>query len=212
MTHAVVFDLWSTLAYNDSEKSIIREMFGEIGEEPSYENQKVLEKSFMLRRIETIGEGMKLFCRAFGKSESHVPNLVKLWESPHPKLFDDVIPSLRRLGKKYRLGLITNTQSFLMDFFYKIKFFEEFDYACLSCDVGLLKPDPEIFRLALRKLEVKPGEAVMVGDNLHSDVLGAEAVGMRGVLIKRHKKGLGWKELQKWKRTITSLTELEKFL
>lgn len=45
--------------------------------------------------------------------------------------------------------------------------------------VGVAKPDPEIFRVALDKLGGRADQAVMIGDSWHADVLGARAAGIR---------------------------------
>ncbi len=45
------------------------------------------------------------------------------------------------------------------------------------------KPMPHIFRAALQRLRVAPGEAAMVGDSLASDVRGAQAVGLRTIWL-----------------------------
>jgi putative hydrolase of the HAD superfamily len=44
------------------------------------------------------------------------------------------------------------------------------------------KPEAPLFRMALRRLGLEPAQAAMVGDSVVSDVAGARAVGMRGVL------------------------------
>lgn len=51
----------------------------------------------------------------------------------------------------------------------------------LSNDVGLLKPDPAIFRLAIQRLQVEPANSLFV-DDLEENVHGAEAVGMNGIV------------------------------
>lgn len=44
--------------------------------------------------------------------------------------------------------------------------------------VGVQKPDPEIFRIALDRVGVEPADAVHVGDSVRADVLGAEQAGV----------------------------------
>jgi putative hydrolase of the HAD superfamily len=56
-----------------------------------------------------------------------------------------------------------------------------FDATVISGDVGLHKPQAEIFRLACDRLDVEPGESVFV-DDLRENCAGAEAVGMTAVL------------------------------
>ena len=58
------------------------------------------------------------------------------------------------------------------------------DELVLSDEVGLLKPDPAIFRLACARLGVDPAVTVMVGDNPDADG-GAVAAGCRFVLVPR---------------------------
>ena len=58
---------------------------------------------------------------------------------------------------------------------------ELFDVMVISGEVGLRKPDPEIYRLTVARLGVEPGECVFV-DDLSPNVRGAAAVGMVGVL------------------------------
>lgn len=47
------------------------------------------------------------------------------------------------------------------------------------------KPHPDVFKYALRKLNVKPEETLFVGDSIDADYRGAETVGIRAVLIQR---------------------------
>lgn len=55
------------------------------------------------------------------------------------------------------------------------------DFVIISGEFGSAKPDPAIFREALRQGGVDRDEAVMIGDSLAHDVVGAQAVGMRSV-------------------------------
>ena len=58
---------------------------------------------------------------------------------------------------------------------------ELFDVIVISSEVGLRKPDPGIFQLALTELGVDPADAMFVGDRLDTDVQGAANVGMTTV-------------------------------
>ena len=51
----------------------------------------------------------------------------------------------------------------------------------VSEEAGVAKPDPQIFRVALDRLKVRAGEAVMVGDSWKADVAGARAAGIRAI-------------------------------
>jgi putative hydrolase of the HAD superfamily len=52
-----------------------------------------------------------------------------------------------------------------------------------SCEFGRSKPDPSIFQAALERLAVPAAESVYVGDRPDADVGGAQAAGLRGILI-----------------------------
>jgi putative hydrolase of the HAD superfamily len=60
-----------------------------------------------------------------------------------------------------------------------------FDTILDSAVVGVEKPHPEIFQLALARARVESSEALFVGDTNATDMGGAELAGLRGVLIDR---------------------------
>lgn len=94
---------------------------------------------------------------------------------------------LTALGARYRLGLITNGPSWSQ----RPKI-ERFDLAAymhsiiVSEEVGVAKPDPQIFHIALNTLAVAPGEALFVGDSPENDLWGAAQAGMPAIWINRH--------------------------
>ena len=58
------------------------------------------------------------------------------------------------------------------------------DAAVLSCEVGLRKPDPRIYRMACERLRVIPTDCLYVGDGGSGELTGASQVGMDAVLIR----------------------------
>ncbi|MBM4402162.1 MAG: HAD-IA family hydrolase [Candidatus Cloacimonetes bacterium] len=81
------------------------------------------------------------------------------------------------------------------------------DTIVISSEVGVEKPDKEIFVIALEEAGIAPKEAIYVGDSLYSDVMGAENAGMIPVLLDRK----GRHSDTKYQR-IQSLLELQKLL
>jgi putative hydrolase of the HAD superfamily len=75
-------------------------------------------------------------------------------------------------------GLISN--SWVMDH-YTDEIRSLFDEVVISAEVGLHKPQPEIYLLAAERLGVRPEDCVFV-DDLRENCAGAEAVGMTAVL------------------------------
>jgi putative hydrolase of the HAD superfamily len=94
-------------------------------------------------------------------------------------LFDDAVHTLKALRPRFKLGLVTNGPSHTQRS--KIEQFRLTDYLDLlivSEEVGVAKPDPAIFAIALEQLGVMPAEALFVGDSLEFDLRGAAAAGM----------------------------------
>jgi len=58
---------------------------------------------------------------------------------------------------------------------------DRLDEMVFSEEVGVRKPDPEIYRIWCRRLGIEPSEAMHVGDNLEADVAGARAAGLVAV-------------------------------
>ncbi len=106
----------------------------------------------------------------------------------HWKLEEDALPTLAALKRQgYRLGLISNAADAddlrtLLDQNGLTAWFEQI---LISAEVGYRKPHPHIFQLALDFFGVTPKQAVMVGDKLGADVLGAQNAGLANVWITR---------------------------
>ena len=93
-----------------------------------------------------------------------------------------VIDALKREG--LLVAIISNTEDGrLRDSLEAAGLAELFEVTVDSHLVGLRKPDPAVFRLALERLGVEPEEAVFVGDSYAHDALAARAAGMRAVLL-----------------------------
>jgi putative hydrolase of the HAD superfamily len=92
----------------------------------------------------------------------------------------EMIDAVRRLrGTGVRTGLISNSWGTGI---YEPRLLDEiFDAVVISGEVGLHKPQPEIFRLGAERLGVEPEACVFV-DDLRENVAGAEAVGMTAIL------------------------------
>lgn len=61
------------------------------------------------------------------------------------------------------------------------------EYATGRQAVVVGKPSPSFFELALRDLGVEPEQAAIVGDDVESDIGGAQAAGLRGILVRTGK-------------------------
>ena len=95
--------------------------------------------------------------------------------------FDDVLPGLLRLKGKVRIGSVTNGNADLQT----IGLARHFEVSVAAPAFGVAKPDPAIFLEACRRMNIAPGEAVYVGDDLLLDVAGAQRAGLRAVWMNR---------------------------
>jgi len=107
--------------------------------------------------------------------------MYRKWFVPRPGA-GEVLARLRADG--YRLGLISMCAPDAPAMWRASPLEGTVDVEVFSCDVGLRKPDPEIYLLATERLGVAPGACLYVGDGSYRELSGAAAVGMRPVLIR----------------------------
>ena len=112
-------------------------------------------------------------------------NYVKDWASKHDQELNPGIEGvIRKLKQKYVLALAGNQPSGVKKLLRHYRLLDYFTSTDVSGDIGKAKPDPEFFMHILNKLEVMPGEAMMVGDRLDNDIIPAKKLGMKTVLLK----------------------------
>jgi putative hydrolase of the HAD superfamily len=101
--------------------------------------------------------------------------------------FDDVAPTLRALRDDdgATLGVISNYEAWLEDLLSDLGLSDLLPVRVISGVVGVEKPDPAIFRLALDRVGLPAAEVVYVGDVPDFDYEPAAAIGMFPVLIDR---------------------------
>jgi HAD superfamily hydrolase (TIGR01509 family) len=95
----------------------------------------------------------------------------------------ETLQALAAMG--LRLGMISNATShqLVVDIARRHGIARYFDPIVTSMGHGRTKPHPEIFRHVLERWNMPPDAAVMIGDTLGADILGANTVGMRSILV-----------------------------
>jgi putative hydrolase of the HAD superfamily len=107
----------------------------------------------------------------------------------------DNVKLIPRLKDEYKLAILSNhTKEWSLFMMREFDFFKHFHQIIFSCDVGLRKPDPRIYRLALEKLDSEPGECLFVDDKKRNTD-GAEEIGMKSITLEET-LNLGEKLLQ----------------
>lgn len=93
---------------------------------------------------------------------------------------------LKQLNERYRLGIVSNFSGNLALILNEFNLNPLFSFVLDSYHVGLKKPDPGIFELALKQCEVQAGEICYIGDSVEKDIAPARSLGMKTILISRH--------------------------
>lgn len=98
--------------------------------------------------------------------------------------------------KGIRVGIVTNNIERMQSTKMRNCGFEPLvDYAVTSESCGIMKPDPQIFNIALTRFGVEPEDAVMVGDSLENDVIGGLKSGIPSVWFNRGGSNGGRKDI-----------------
>jgi putative hydrolase of the HAD superfamily len=117
------------------------------------------------------------------------PMLERLWREHQARNLWSLVPQglapaidkMRATG--VRAAVVSNSEGFLARILSDLGILGVFDLVIDSGVVGVEKPDPRIFVLALESLGVPPSRALHLGDNYATDVLGARAAGLRVALV-----------------------------
>jgi len=208
MYRAVFFDLFQTLVrYNppreDGEAAFLKELGIDINPRNLYQPFIAADEFFYEENARlpynkrSKEEQVALYSRyqqivlskAGIKSDNEmIKHMIARWSQEKPDLvtFEDVIPTLKELKRcKLSLGLISNVDRDMSPTLSSLGLDKLLDTVVTSQEVGYTKPSPEIFLEALKRSETKAEETVFVGDQYRIDVLGSEAVGIRGILLDR---------------------------
>jgi putative hydrolase of the HAD superfamily len=130
----------------------------------------------------------RLMVRFLGSDEDIVEveaRAARYWDYPPTALYPDVVPCLRALEGRFRLGVVANQPSSVRQAMERDRLAGFFEVWGVSDDLGLQKPDPALFAHVLATADVVPGRAAMLGDRLDYDVRPAKAAGMRAVWVLR---------------------------
>jgi putative hydrolase of the HAD superfamily len=209
MIKAVFFDLYNTLVGFDppreeTEAKILKELGVEVDPRslllPIAAADDFIYKEharYPLRRrskeetveLYTEYHGIVLKEAGIEPSWELITGILKKWLKADYKmtLFDDVPPTLDQLKDRgLVLGLISNVDRDITPLYEGLGLNSWLGVVVTSQEVGFNKPDPQIFRSALRKAKLRPVEALYVGDQPQIDVTGANRAGMVGILIDRN--------------------------
>jgi putative hydrolase of the HAD superfamily len=105
-------------------------------------------------------------------------------------LYPEVANVLRELKPRYQLAVISNFDGRLRFILEQLGISQFFAQLFISSEIGADKPDPEIFRRALKLTGLKPAEVLHVGDDPERDWEAATAAGLSVFRLDRKRNSL----------------------
>ena len=99
-------------------------------------------------------------------------------------VYEDTVSTLQILRDTCRLGIISNAWPYLESMLRLLGLWDYFESVIISAQVGLSKPNPAIYDLAVRTLRIRPEQAIFV-DDTPQNVVAAERVGLKGLWLVR---------------------------
>ncbi len=101
-------------------------------------------------------------------------------------MYPEVLPALQALADRgFKLGIVANWEPSLQRCVNDFEIQQYFGAVVSSMESGASKPDPYIFKQALRQLGVSADHALHVGPHLNEDVAGALSAGIRPIWLNR---------------------------
>lgn len=201
MIRAVFFDIGNTLFFYNYEflSNLLKERF-DIDCDPReleavhYSLGEAIER--MVKEIPDHDEMVKkVYAMWFSELDidaERIPRIIEVIDShPFPHLFwarmgDRVQETLDWLkARGIKMGVISNAEGQVRRLIEHVGLNDYFDVILDSKVVGAEKPDVRIFQKALKAVDVRPHEAVHIGDLVGTDIQGARQTGMIPVLVDR---------------------------
>lgn len=147
-------------------------------EHPEYAHDYTMQRKLTLRRA----------FAPFGFDEDWVEAAYAIYQHERNCVdcYADAEPALARLAARLPLVSLSNGNADLA----RIGLDRHFRFSISAREVGVAKPDPQIFLHACERLGLAPHQVLHVGDDPALDVVGARAVGMPAAWINR--AGLAW--------------------
>jgi len=210
LVQAIIFDFWGTLVENGV-WSPIKQVRNILGIRMNFSEYVVrMEKAMMTKDFPTLKDAFQSVCEEFNINchDYKLDKLVGMWNKSWmlAKPYDEVEEMLKKLKKKYKIILMSNTDCFsIKNVLEKYKLGQYFDEVFLSCDLGTIKTDETFLKMILDEVGLSAEECLVVGDSMLSDISAAEKSGVPAILVDR-------KNRREHEPKVKDLYGLEEFL
>ena len=146
----------------------------------------IIKKYFMTKRMD-IDEAVEIISKELEiKSQKVIKDFIANY-CPVTSIYDDVDETLSALKERGYI-LIAIANHYFINGIYEIKPLGYFSQVFYSFDVGMSKPDKEIFLYVEKKMNCSAQNIVHIGDSFVSDIVGPKKVGWNTILIDRTNK------------------------
>lgn len=181
---AVLFDVYGTLVEISDPKRPFRELLNLALERNPSLDRKRCARALMSTRTSLRSAASTLGLRLSSHEEASLAEALAA-DLGGARLYPEaigVLTHLRNIG--VRVGVCSNlAHPYVAP---ASRLLEPYvDVHVWSCEVGLVKPEREIYLLSAARLGVAPETVLMIGDNLEADVNGPRSAGMSAMLIRR---------------------------
>lgn len=185
MIRAVVFDLWNTLVHSRGGDPY--QHLHELMTEAQRAHFQALKRDAMDQVHPSAEAFLERWrpCLEMTEAQSEAMAGVFRTAASDAGCFPEVLEALGRTRQVARMALLSNTQSFDMEFLERLGLTPLLPNRFLSAETGFLKPEPQAFETVQKRLSLFPGQLAMVGDSWNDDVLGALGAGWTAIWVNR---------------------------
>ena len=187
----ILCDFWGTVAqigvYSPVKK--IKQILG-LNDIDFLEYVNRMQTVLLTKNYPSMREGFEAVAAEFEVevSDAQLDELVGMWNKSwlmaRPLPF--IKENLSKLSSDYKFVLVANTDAkSVSNCLEKFGWTDLFSEVFYSCDMGLIKTDPEFLKKVMESLDTTASECVFLGDGVNSDMIPALAAGMKGILIDR---------------------------
>ena len=189
MIQAVIFDMFETLITHYGSPLYMGRQIAADMEIPERTFREVWDTTDDARTLGkmTLEEVIEMALRRNGRySEALFSAIIRkrkqskreCFRHLHPEILP-MLAAIRASGRK--IGLITNCYFEERDVIRESVLFPYFDAVCMSCELGMMKPDPAIFQRCMEEFAVEPAQCLYAGDGGSMELEASRSLGMHPV-------------------------------
>ena len=176
----IVFDFWGVLFFEDTDK-FSQQIADKLpdGEEKLEQIKKMMKELIKIaRQDQPVGQWVWEF-EQFTGLKAHQKSV---WGDNY-LLNQNLVSFIEQNQQNYSFYFLTNIDSDILAKCSQAEFLKFFQGGVASCDVGVRKPNPEIYQILLDKYNLKPKESLFIDDKL-GNVEAAQKLGFQTILFK----------------------------